>query len=111
MYNSWSDLYRTRTNRGSLPFCHFTLKAKKPSKIIKNPNTIGEHLRKRRQELNMFQFEVAKIIGVTEDTICNWENNRSYPKGVFFPRIIYFLGYNPMKNTKKLFLTKSLSTR
>jgi DNA-binding XRE family transcriptional regulator len=49
----------------------------------------------------MCQFEAARIIGVTEGPICNSENNRSYPKGVFFPKIIYFLGYNPMKHTKE----------
>jgi len=39
-----------------------------------NPKTIGEHIRKRRMDLGLMQREVAKIIGVTESTIWNWEN-------------------------------------
>jgi len=54
-----------------LPFCHLTLKAKKPlplgyPQILK---TLGDHLRKRRLDLNLLQKEVAEIIGVDETTI------------------------------------------
>ena len=45
-----------------------------------NPNTIGEHLRKKRIDLCLMQKEVAKIIGVTESTIWNWEHGLNIQK-------------------------------
>lgn len=60
-----------------------------------NPQSVGEKIRNRRLELQLFQKDVAKIIGVTEDTITNWENNRSEPDISYFPAIINFLGYMP----------------
>tara|TARA_B100000315_G_scaffold32482_1_gene27385 strand:+ start:275 stop:496 length:222 start_codon:yes stop_codon:yes gene_type:complete len=39
-----------------------------------NPKTIGEHIRKRRMDLGLEQKDLAKIIGVTESSIWNWEN-------------------------------------
>lgn len=81
--------------RVALPFCQITLRAKKPSNIPQNPTTIGEHMRKKRMGLNLFQKDVAKMIGVTDCTIYNWENNYSSPKIMFIPKILSFLGYNP----------------
>jgi len=48
-------------------------------------------------ELKLLQKDVAKICGVTEDSITNWEKNRSKPKIQFLPRIIKFLGYLPFE--------------
>jgi DNA-binding XRE family transcriptional regulator len=63
----------------------------------KTPTTIGEHIRKRRLDLNLFQKEVAKIIGVSEDSVTYWETSRSYPQIRHIPSIVSFLGYNPFK--------------
>jgi len=41
---------------------------------------IGEKIRNRRIELKLLQKDVAKIIGVSEDTITFWENNRATPQ-------------------------------
>jgi DNA-binding XRE family transcriptional regulator len=76
-----------------LPIYHITLKASKPSKIIQNPQSLGEHIRKKRMELNLFQKDVAKIIGVEETSIYNWENNQSKPRSRYMSKIIKFLGY------------------
>jgi len=62
-----------------------------------NPKTIGEHLRKRRYDLHLTQAQVAKIIGVSEDSITYWENERSYPQVQYYKKIIDFLGYNPFE--------------
>lgn len=35
------------------------------------------------------------MLGVTTDTICNWEKNRGGPALRFSPKIIEFLGYDP----------------
>jgi transcriptional regulator with XRE-family HTH domain len=60
-----------------------------------NPGTIGEHLRRKRMDSKLLQKDLAKIFGVTEDCVTNWEKNRSIPQIQFFPRIIKFLGYLP----------------
>ena len=53
-------------------------------------------MRKRRLDLGLFQKEVADRIGVVTDTITNWELNRFEPEIRSLPKIIQFLGYNPL---------------
>ena len=38
---------------------------------------------------------MAKIIGVSIDTITYWENDRSQPTLMNMPKIVSFLGYSP----------------
>ncbi len=64
-------------------------------KVIGNPQTIGEHLKKRRNELALLQRDVAERFGVCEDTITGWETSRSTPQIQYYPKLIEFLGYNP----------------
>lgn len=45
-----------------------------PKGYILAPETVGEHIRKRRLDLGLLQIEVAQIIGVTESTVGNWEH-------------------------------------
>ena len=42
-----------------------------------NPKTIGEHMRKKRMDKRLMQSEVTNIIGVSEESIWNWENGRT----------------------------------
>ena len=58
------------------------------------PKTLGEHVRKRRMELGLYQGEVAKRIGVAESSVWNWEHGIE-PEIRFIPDIIKFLGYVP----------------
>ena len=44
-----------------------------------NPKTIGEHMRKKRMDSRLMQSEVANIIGVSEESIWNWEHGRTKP--------------------------------
>ncbi len=46
-------------------------------------------------DAKLLQKDVAKILGVTEDCITNWEKNRCIPQIQFMPPIIQFLGYLP----------------
>ncbi|RLG05747.1 MAG: transcriptional regulator [Thaumarchaeota archaeon] len=73
------------------------MKAKKPlpRAYPKELKTLGDHLRKKRLELGLLQKDVAKILGVSQDTIYNWENNRTSPSLRSIPKIIEFLGYIP----------------
>jgi DNA-binding transcriptional regulator YiaG len=76
-----------------LPFCHFAIKARKP-KSADYPaavNTQGDQLRAKRMDSGLLQREVAALLGVSEDTICYWENNRVQPSGALISRIIKFL--------------------
>lgn len=67
-----------------------------PKGYILNPKTVGEHIKKRRLDLGLLQIEVAKIIGVSEATIWNWEHGRE-PELRHIPNIIDFLGYTPFE--------------
>ena len=79
----------------ALAFCGVVLTSRIRPKSIENPKNIGQQIKKRRMELKLFQSDVAKIIGVSEDTITYWETGRSEPQIQFYTKIIQFLGYNP----------------
>ena len=100
-----------RMDRVALPFCSLTLTAKKPSKGPLNPKSLGDHIKKRRLELGLYQAQVAKILDVTESTVMNWEKNRSNPTLRPMPKIIEFLGYNPIANEPKTLGEKLLRYR
>ena len=46
----------------------------------------------------MKQSQVAKQLGVSEDTITFWENDRAKPLIINYPKIVDFLGYNPFSS-------------
>jgi DNA-binding XRE family transcriptional regulator len=78
-----------------LPFCKITLTTLKPTKISQNPQTWGDHIKKRRLELGLLQSSVAKIIGVNTSTVTNWEKHHSEPMLWVIPKVIEFLEYVP----------------
>ena len=47
-------------------------------------------------DLNLRQKDVAEIIGCDTDTITNWEKGRRSPAISYMPKIVEFLGYNPL---------------
>jgi len=47
----------------------------------------------------LYQKDVAKLIGVTTDTITNWEKDRVGPTLRFISKVIEFLGYDPFPNS------------
>jgi len=61
------------------------------------PQTMGEHIKKRRLELGLTQKKVSKMLGVTSFTVLNWEKGKTEPLPQFMPRIILFLGYVPVR--------------
>lgn len=67
-----------------------------------NPAKFGDHLKKRRHELGLYQKDVAVQLAVNEYTICNWESNKRLPPVRFLPRIIAFLDYDPYPPPKTL---------
>ena len=87
----------SRTRIPALPFCHYTLKGPrpKPNEDPKQLKTLGDHVRRRRLDLELYQNEAALRIGVDKTTICLWETNHATPSVRNMPGVIQFLGYTP----------------
>ena len=67
----------------------------KPNDIPKELNTLGDHLKKQRLTLALFQKDVALLLGVNEWTYHKWETNKTEPIISMYPKVIEFLGYDP----------------
>jgi DNA-binding transcriptional regulator YiaG len=59
------------------------------------PQTIGEHVHKRRKELGLHQWQLAKLLGVWRATLCSWEANHYEPAGKARRRVVAWLGFDP----------------
>ena len=83
----------------ALPCLLFEQQINKPllASMPLNPTTLGEHIRKRRLELKLFQKDVAAIFNVSDDCVTYWENNRSEPQIQYYPLIFGFLEYCPFE--------------
>ena len=46
---------------------------------MNNHPWLGERVKKLREALGMTQEKFARLVGVTETTVCNWEKNRVHP--------------------------------
>ena len=76
-----------------------------PARVIRiptQPQTIGDHIRRRRLVLKLTQKDVAEQLGVEKCSVFNWEANMSQPEIRYTPAIIRFLGYNPLPEPKSL---------
>ncbi|MFA6198546.1 MAG: recombinase family protein [Patescibacteria group bacterium] len=81
----------------ALPFCNLKLKSPKPldRAYPTELSSIGDHIRKRRLDLGLFQREVALRIGVDKTTVFNWEAGTASPNLRAIPGVVRFLGYDP----------------
>lgn len=59
------------------------------------PETLGEHLLKRRMDLGLRQSDIARRLRVKVDTLRGWEAGRAMPDVRGMGRIVGFLGYDP----------------
>lgn len=59
------------------------------------PQTLGEHIRRRRLVLSITQEEAAARLGVNAWTVHNWETGQTKPAIKFIPALVAFLGYDP----------------
>jgi len=83
-----------------LPFCHLTLKAKKPVSREKYPDfcrTWGNHIKSRRLDLKLTKRQLSVKFHVDDTTIYLWERNKVRPSLSQIPKIIEFLGYDPFE--------------
>jgi DNA-binding transcriptional regulator YiaG len=107
----WGALGQRPTGAGGIPFpfCQITLKAEKPLKdrhtksfYRQQLKNVGVELSRKRLELGISQMELARKVGVHAETIANWEHRCSIPDIGSLPRIIKFLGYDPLEFAKKV---------
>ncbi len=56
-------------------------------KYPKNPKTLGEKIRKARMDRALKIKELAKLIGVTSDSIINWEIRGVNPRNKVYRRL------------------------
>jgi DNA-binding XRE family transcriptional regulator len=54
--------------------------------------------------MHLLQKDVARLVGVHEQTVSDWETNENVPKVYLIPKIVDFLGHNPFGNTGCLVL-------
>jgi DNA-binding XRE family transcriptional regulator len=81
-----------------VPFCRQTplrLKALRARDYSQNPQSLGEHLKKRRRQLGLLQREAAERMGIQRDTYVNWEKDKTGPVASQFRPVVAFLGYDP----------------
>ena len=80
-----------------MPFCRVQLVSRKPLSPTypRELRTLGHDLRERRIDVGLLQGNVARPLGVSEATVCNWETSRTSPQLRFVSRIITFLGDAP----------------
>lgn len=79
-----------------------TLKAQKPKDYAENPQSLGEHLKKRRKELGLLQREAGERMGVSAETVANWEKDKTKPIPTQFRPVVAFLGYDPTPTSVSL---------
>ena len=85
-----------------LPFGRIGLKGRKSKPYAEHPLTLGQHLRKRRCELGLFQREVAKVLAADPHSVTEWGEGPHKPGIRFWPAIITFLGYDPHPEPRTL---------
>ncbi len=91
------DGYNNHTDKVALIISKtiYTTLKPQPDGYPTSLETLGDYIRKERLERGLLQVEVAKVIGVTTDTITNWELNRNTPQIAKVSAIVGFLGYDP----------------
>lgn len=88
-----------------MPFCWgvpLTLKVLRKKEYSEIPETLGQHLKKRRKELGLLQREVAKQMGIAVETLINWEKGRTAPVPAQFKPVVGFLGDDPSPSPSTL---------
>ncbi|MBI3292234.1 MAG: helix-turn-helix transcriptional regulator [Elusimicrobia bacterium] len=58
----------------------------------RKPRTLGEHIRKARMDRRLMIKELAVLVGVSEDTVINWEKRGVQPAGSKLERVREALG-------------------
>lgn len=67
-----------------------------------DPQTLGEHLKKRRRELGLLQRQVEDRMGIDLWTYINWEKDKTRPVAARFRLVATFLGCDPTPTPSSL---------
>lgn len=78
-----------------MQYTRISLKSFIPKPYDFEPKTLGEYVLKRRLFLKLSQPQLAKLLGVSTETILNWELNYRKPGINHIGKLIQFLGYDP----------------
>jgi transcriptional regulator with XRE-family HTH domain len=78
-----------------LPCARLVLKTLKPKELDVAPVTLGEHIKRRRLELELTQPQAAERLGVNPTTVVCWEKGKGGPSIRSFPAIFAFLSHSP----------------
>jgi transcriptional regulator with XRE-family HTH domain len=70
----------------------------KNKELTTEPETVGEHIKRKRFANGLTQKQAALFIGVDAYTVLNWEKSKTTPSPKDFPGIVHFLGYVPLPN-------------
>jgi DNA-binding transcriptional regulator YiaG len=99
---------RNRSRIVPFPFCQIKLKAQKPPKDWYSKSFYRQHMsstisiiKHKRLELGITQAALAKRLNVRVENVWNWEHSRTIPDIHYLPKIIEFLGYDPLETGKK----------
>ena len=111
MFHSNFRIIFTTNSHSCVALLPIVLSCPKPSKIPKILISIGDHIKKKRLEKQLTQLQLARLIGVKEESVYNWENDRSKPKVYLLPKIIEFLEYLPFELPKETIGEKIKSYR
>jgi len=81
-----------------LQFASITLKALRLKETDFDPQTLGEHVRKRRLALRLTQKQAVERLGVNPWTVLNCEKDHTEVPIESMPAIIIrFLGFDPLQ--------------
>ncbi len=61
-----------------------------------NPTTFGEHLKKKRLDEKLTRSQLSHKLGLTKSPLWMWENTDRLPTLKSYPRVIQFIGYDPL---------------
>jgi len=82
-----------------LPFSSLNLAGTRPRCLPRgypiSPNTLGEHIRRRRLDLGLTQRTLARRLGVREEAVHLWELDRFLPLARHYGRLVRVLGVDP----------------
>jgi DNA-binding XRE family transcriptional regulator len=75
-----------------LPGVRASLRARKPEVLSHAGDDLPARLRRRRRELGLLQKDAAKGLGISAETLINWEKGRRQPPARCYPALISYLG-------------------
>ena len=97
----------------ALPFCHVTLTTRTPEAkaLLQPPQTLGEHLNRRRRDLGLTQRQAADRLAVCVATYASWESGEFNPSIRLYPSVCGFLGSWPVPDTSQALGTRLAAWR